>query len=196
MRAAIGFVLFGLLHLPSAALAEDLGDAAGFSARSVTYQEGNRAAAEEYKVYLAPQGKRIEGIPPRDLTIVSPAGSSKRWFVDPDAKVYAVDPNRQKGQRLGGVLSHEPCLGFDGSERAGTEEVVGRETEKWVCTHQVFGEVVQWFDRSLNTVIKDRTAKGEVQVLRDIKVGPHPEHLFRFRPGEGFQRVAVIQLFQ
>ncbi|KPV40383.1 hypothetical protein AN478_06145 [Thiohalorhabdus denitrificans] len=185
-----GVVLSGI-----ACAGEDLGGSPGFSAQSLNYQEGNKAGAQELQVYLSPQGKRIEGIPPRGVTMIAPAEESKRWLVVERERVFAVDASREQGARLGGLLAHEPCQGFPDSERIGSGQVDGRETQKWKCTHPRFGEVTQWFDAELNTVIKDRSASGKIEELRDIRVGPQKEDLFRFEPGDDYQRVTPLQLF-
>lgn len=188
--------MFGLAALtPPVSAAEDLGGAPGFQAESVTYTE-DRDPASTVHVYMAPEGRRLEGIPPRGIALVVPAKGGERWLVDPERKQYAVDRTRNKGATLGGVLAHEPCQGFAKSERVGPATVNGRETVKWKCRHPAFGQVTQWFDPGINTVIKDRTPKGEVQELRRIRVGEQDADLFRFHAGEGFQKVPVIRLFQ
>ncbi|MFP4561064.1 MAG: hypothetical protein ACLFQ3_07030, partial [Thiohalorhabdus sp.] len=143
----------------------------------------------------SPDGKRIEGIPPRGVTMVSPADESQRYLVVESEQVFAVDASQERGERLGGLLAHEPCQGFPESERIGSGQVDGRDTQKWECTHPEFGEVTQWFDTDLNTVIKDRAENGQIEELRDIQVGPQEKNLFRFEPGEDYQRVTPLQLF-
>ena len=184
-----------LAAVPAAGASEDLGEAEGFRAESVTYREG-QAPAGSMTVYMAPEGRRLEGIPPRGITLVSPAGHDKRWLLDPDAGSYAVDPSRAKGGTLGGVLAHEPCKGFAHSQRLGSETISGRRTVKWECRHPSFGKVTQWFDPGINTVIRDRTAKGKIQELRGIEVGDQDPALFRFEPSEEDTRVPVMTLFQ
>jgi|GEM_PF-6001992 len=179
----------------AASAAEDLGGAAGFEARSVTYKEGQEPAGS-VRVYMAPEGRRLEGIPPHGITLVAPAEGDRRWLVDADNERYAVDPSGNKGGTLGGVLSHEPCQGFAGSERLGKATLNGRETIKWECRHPNFGKVTQWFDPAINTVVRDRTTKGEIQELRQIQVGEQSPELFRYQPADRFEQVPVIRLFQ
>ncbi len=190
-------LLLGLVAaMGGARAAEDLGSAPGFAAESVTYREGGFGPGEPLTVYMAPAGRRIEGIPPRGITVIAPAEGDRRWMVDPEERRFAVDRSQQRGKALGGVLSHEPCKGFLESERLGTEEVAGRSTQKWRCEHPAFGIVTQWFDPALNTVLRDRTAKGEVQELRRIEVGSQDDDLFHFRPGKEYEQVPVIELFR
>ena len=188
--------LVALMGLGGVQAGEDLGGAPGFSAESVTYREGGPAPGEPLRVYMSPEGRRIEGIPPAGVTLIAPAEGRQRWMVDPEEKVFAVDRSWSRGASLGGVLSHQPCKGFPRSKKLGEAEVDGRRTEKWRCEHPAFGAVVQWFDPVLNTVLRDRTAKGEIQELRRIQVGPQDESLFRFQPGEGYEKVPVIELFR
>lgn len=193
---AFGFLAWGMLVAGGTAFAgEDLGDAPGFSARSVTYSEGQEPAGS-VRVYMGPEGRRLEGIPPHGITLVTPAGSDKRWLVDEANGRYAVDSSKGKGATLGGVLAHEPCKGFAKGEKVGSETINGRTTEKWVCRHPAFGKITQWFDPEINTVIRDRTAKGEIQELREVRVGKQSPDLFRFKAPEDFDQVPVIQLFQ
>jgi hypothetical protein len=195
MRGKVLLVACALVGAPVTALAEDLGDAEGFRAESVTYREGQEPAGS-VTVYMGPEGRRLEGIPPRGITMVVPADSDQRWLVDPRRDMYAVDPSRGKGGNLGGVLSHKPCEGFAERERVGEVTMNGRKTVKWECRHPAFGQVTQWFDPAINTVVRDRTGRGEVQELRKIRVGAQDPELFRFDPGEQDREVPVIRLFQ
>ncbi|HKJ72449.1 MAG TPA: hypothetical protein VKA55_11895 [Gammaproteobacteria bacterium] len=184
-----------ILAMPSASAGEDLGGAEGFRADSVTYQEGQEPAGS-VTVYMGPEGRRLEGIPPRGITLVQPADGDKRWLVDPERGQFAVDRSQGKGTSIGGVLAHQPCQGFTDARRLGPDSVNGRKTTKWRCHHPAFGTVTQWFDPAIHTVIRDRSADGQIQELRGIRIGDQDPALFRFKRSEDFQEVPVIQLFQ
>ena len=195
MRIRFSMVVSVLALASPSAYGGDLGEVPGFQAESVTYREGEDPRSR-LQVYVAPQGKRLEGIPPRGITLIEPAGQSQRWMVDPDAQVFAVDTSAAKGAELGGLLSHTPCKGFPESKKMGAETLQGRTVQKWQCQHPEFGTVTQWFAPELGTVVRDRTSNGEVQELRNIRVGKQPANLFRFRKKNDFEKVPVIQLFR
>ncbi|MFB6261209.1 MAG: hypothetical protein ABEJ96_00630 [Thiohalorhabdaceae bacterium] len=189
--AGCAFAMMG----STAFAAEDLGDAEGFQARSVTYVEGEEPQ-NTIRVYMGPGGRRMEGVPPQGVTLVAPAEEDKRWFVDEESQRYAVDNSVSKGGTLGGVLSHKPCKGFNHSEKVGDADLNGRDVVKWKCRHPDYGEVTQWFDPEINTVIRDRTDQGKIQELREIQVGPQNPEQFSFEPSEEFEKVPVMELFQ
>jgi hypothetical protein len=195
MRIRFSMVVSVLALATPLAFGGELGEVAGFQAESVTYREGEEPGSR-LQVYVAPQGQRLEGIPPRGITLIEPADQATRWMVDADAQVYAVDKSAAKGAELGGLLAHKPCKGFPESENLGTETLQGRAVQKWKCQHPEFGTVTQWFAPDLGTVVRDRTPKGEIQELRNIRVGKQPAKLFRFPEKKGFEKVPVIQLFR
>ncbi|MEF8793767.1 hypothetical protein [Thiohalorhabdus sp.] len=196
MRAkALMGIGWGLAMMAAPLAAEDLGSAPGFEARSVTYLEGEDPQ-KATRVYMAPEGRRLEGVPPHGLVLVSPADAEKRWFVDEGNKRYAVDASVSKGGSLGSLLSHQPCKGFARSEKLGEVSLNGRDTVKWECRHPNYSKAVQWFDPGINTVIRDRTEQGKVQELRQIQVGSQNAEKFTFEPPEGYERVPIMQLFQ
>ena len=195
-RMALALTVCGLIPVtaPTAA-AEDLGNAPGFQAESVSFREGGEPS-RRVQVHMGPEGRRLEGIPPRGITLIAPADGDQRWLVDGQEKVYAMDKTRGKGGSLGGVLAHQPCKGFSDAQRLGPATINGRDTVKWKCSHPAFGKVTQWFDPAINTVIRDRTGRGEVQELRNIQVGDQDPALFRFSGDGEFEQVPIIQLFQ
>jgi len=195
MRSHFSTVVLGLALATSPAFAGELGEVPGFQAESITYREGEDPGSR-LQVYVAPRGQRLEGIPPRGITLIEPADQTTRWMVDPDAQVYAVDKSAGKGAELGGLLAHRPCKGFPESKKLGTETLQGRTVQKWKCQHPEFGTVTQWFAPKLGTVVRDRTPNGEIQELRNIRVGKQPAQLFRFPEKKGFEKVPVIQLFR
>lgn len=198
MRSKIGLLAvgLGLATMPSLGNAsENLGDAPGFQAHSVTYAEGEEAESV-VEVYMAPEGRRLEGVPPHDLTVISPSGADKRWLLDSEGRRYAVDSSVSKGSTLGGVLAHEPCKGFSEAKKLGEVSFNERDVGKWECHHPSYGKVVQWFDPTINTVIRDRTANGKIQELRDIRVGAQDPGKFRFEASGDFEEVPVIELFK
>ena len=197
MAKAVAVLVAGCTFLlgSAAVLAANAAEVPGFTAESVTYREGG-APRSKLTLHMGPEGHRLENIPPRGITLIAPAAETKRWMLDPDAQVYAVDTSGGKGDRLGGLLAHEPCKGFPQAERLGTESLNSYSVAKWRCRHPDFGAVTQWFAPRLATVIKDRSAAGEVQELRNIQEGPQPAHLFRFQQGESWKQVPVIELFR
>lgn len=195
MRIQFSMVVSVLALAAPSAFGAELGKVPGFQAESVTYREGEEPRSR-LQVYVAPQGQRLEGIPPRGITLIEPADQAKRWMVDPEAQVYAVDKSAAKGAELGGLLAHKPCKGFPDSKNLGTETLQGRTVQKWKCQHPEFGTVTQWFAPDLGTVVRDRTPNGEIQELRNIRPGQQPANLFRFQEKDDFEQVPVIQLFR
>lgn len=72
----------------------------------------------------------------------------------------------------------------------GADTMDGRQVEKWEMvmwggTRQMPQRSYQWFDPRLGLVIKEELPGGFVRELRNIKVEPQPDHLFRIAADPG-----------
>ena len=166
-------------------------------AESVSYRAGSSEDPHTtVKVFLGPQGKRLEGVPPRGLTVISPRYAPRRFLLDANRGLYAVDPSKGKGKKLGGLLAREPCRGFPQATQKGARQYRGLAVEEWQCHHPAFGTTSQLYAPDLGVVVRDETEEGKVQELRSFQFrSPDPE-LFRFPEAEDWEEVPVMDLFQ
>lgn len=69
----------------------------------------------------------------------------------------------------------------------GIETFEGRQVEKWEMTTAVPGQqpavTFQWYDPELKLAVRDELPGGFASELKDIRIGPQPDSLFRVPDG-------------
>lgn len=188
-----------------------------FSAQELNYSKFDRNEVDKSKVYYSKDGNRSETEGPfgSEILIVNYQQKkawrvipSKKWIMEMplDAAGNSTAPALPPGMNIPIPMDEEdvdvstlydekPCLDFDLTKKLGTESINGRQTEKWACgKSRTRRESMQWFDPKLKMVIKEEMDSGDINELKNIKLGAQPASLFQ--PPKGYRKLTQQQYMQ
>ncbi|MBM9536686.1 hypothetical protein [Desulfobulbus alkaliphilus] len=153
-----------------------------FSADWAHYEDGQRL--EGGKLHASSEGIRLEGSAGGEsFVMIFNFNRGVAWSVIDAERMYietAVD-----GDELGmGEIGQfgMPCPPEAVANRIGSEDVNGRNTEKWTCDVPGEGIETVWYDTRLQMPIRSEDEDGRF-ALTNIKEGSQPASLFIPPPG-------------
>ena len=187
-----------LLSTPASVVALGAWTGKPLSAMQVETNQYEPGDIQTHRIYLSTTGYRAESLGADGLISIIDYRQHLCWFVQKDG-TYIEDPldpasgycspvevpaAMEPRADLGGVLSTQPCDGYDLSRQLGTETVNGRNAQKWACGHSpTRKEATHWFDPVLKLVVREKTDDGTTIEIRNIQFAPQPASLFRLPSG-------------
>lgn len=173
-----------------------------FSAGLFRYNKELPQKVVRARVMYGREGIRREsaghGQGPRAVAILN-FKQRKAWFVAPEREIYveapgADQPGVETGDMRQGVLSAVPCQAHGEGRRTGSRTHAGRRVEVWSCSGTgAGGQVLQYYDPELGLVVRQETADGHVEELREIRTGEQDSALFA--PPRDFRKTSLRELF-
>lgn len=162
-----------------------------FSADWVNYEDGERLESGKY--YASSEGIRMEGTAGGEPYII--IYNLKRmvaWNLIESERMYmevSLESHQEMGMDDIGRFG-APCPPDAQANRAGSETVQGRRTEKWTCAIPGEETITVWYDTRLQTPIR---SEGEFEEyafeFTNIKEGAQPASLFV--PPPGFTKMEI-----
>ena len=166
---------------------------------------GREVLEHRSKFWMSQLGMVVEteGVPGKSphLLYLYNYQERKSWIVSPKGRRYCLVPEEGDAEFSGGILSTEPCLGYE-SHKLKELEWNKLPVAVWQCTLDNKNIGRHYYSRKYGLVVKEEGVDGVVREVRWIKkVTNHDEDLLAkgvsegFRPAADYRAVTVSEFF-
>lgn len=166
---------------------------------------GREILEHRSKFWMSKSGMAVEteGVPGKSphLLYLYNYQERKSWIVSPKGRRYCVVPDEKDVEFSGGILSTEPCLGYE-SHKLKEVEWNKLPVVVWQCSLDNKNIGRHYYSRKYGLVVKEEGADGVVRELRWIRNLTNPAEVLLakgvtdgFTPVEDYRAVTISEFF-
>ena len=175
------------------------------SGNVVELVSGREILEHRSKFWMSKLGMVVEteGIPGKSphLLYLYNYREKKSWIVSPKGRRYCLVPDEEDAEFSGGILSTEPCLGYE-SQKLEEVEWNKQPVAVWQCTLDSKNIGRHFYSSKYGLVVKEEGADGVVREVRWMKNSASPDEVLLakgvsegFTPVEDYRAVTVSEFF-